>query len=159
MRSLLFLLAAAIGAACTREKAGNASASAYTSESDSSAREEGIPGTNTGSELEAPRLIPAIQNQLNLMSKGTQPVNPENLTAYKNMAGDLINSMIADLSRAGYADTGNFKALSDSVLEELGGGGGAPPRLDPSRLPEHLSQMKRLIGSYQQTMRRSGDKP
>ena len=97
MRQTLFLLAMALCAACTREKAGNASASAYTSDSDSSAREVGIAGTNSGAELQAPRLLPAIQNQLNLMGKGAQPVNRDNLTAYKNMAGDLINSMIADI--------------------------------------------------------------
>jgi len=104
MNRALLLLAIALSAACSREKAGNASASAYTSDADSSAREDGVAGTNSGGELEAPRLIPAMQNQLNLMANGTQPPNPDNLNAYKNMAGDLINSMIADLYRAGYAD-------------------------------------------------------
>src|ERR671921_2330351 len=116
MARVLFLTVAALALACSREKAGNASASAYTSDSDSSAREDGVAGTNSGSELEAPRLIPAIQNQLNLMANGTQPPSTTNLTAYKNMAGDLINSMVADLYRAGYADSGSFKALADSVL-------------------------------------------
>jgi hypothetical protein len=37
-RTLLLLLAAASVVACSREKAGHASASAYTSDSDSSAR-------------------------------------------------------------------------------------------------------------------------
>jgi hypothetical protein len=141
MRQTLFLLAMALCAACTREKAGNASASAYTSDSDSSAREVGIAGTNSGAELQAPRLLPAIQNQLNLMGKGAQPVNRDNLTAYKNMAGDLINSMIADVYRAGYADSGRFRALSDSILNELGGGAGAD-----------IPRMRRLIALYQQAI-------
>ena len=152
------LLLLAIGAAaCSRERAGNASASAYTSDSDSSAREEGMAGTNSGAELEAPRLIPAVQNQLTLMSRGAEVPSSDNLTAYKNMAGDLINSMMADLHRAGYADSGNFKALSDSILSELGGGAGTSARLDRSRLPQHVDRMQRLIRLYQQTMRKAAE--
>lgn len=157
MQRALLLMVAAFSLACSREKAGNASASAYTSDTDSSAREDGVAGTNSGSELEAPRLIPAIQNQLTLMSNGTQPPNPDNLTAYKNMAGDLINSMIADLYRAGYADSGNFRALGDSVLEDLGGGAGTSTKLDRSRLPQHVDRMQRLIRSYQKTMRTAAE--
>jgi hypothetical protein len=115
-------------------------------------------GTNSGSELEAPRLIPATQNQLTLMANGTQPPNPDNLTAYKNMAGDLINSMIADLYRAGYADSGNFKALGDSVLDDLGGGAGTPTKLDRTKLPQHVDRMQRLIRTYQQTMRTAAER-
>jgi len=158
MNQALLLLAIALSAACSREKAGNASASAYTSDADSSAREDGVAGTNSGGELEAPRLIPAMQNQLNLMANGTQPPNPDNLNAYKNMAGDLINSMIADLYRAGYADSGNFRALGDSVLDDLGGGAGTSARLDRSKLPQHVDRMQRLIRQYQQTMRKAADR-
>lgn len=158
MTRALLLLMLSLGIACGREKAGNASASAYTSDSDSSAREDGLAGTNSGTELEAPRLIPATQNQLNLMANGTQPPNPDNLTAYKNMAGDLINSMIADLYRAGYADSGNFRALGDSVLGDLGGGAGTSSDLDRSRLPQHVDRMQRLIRMYQQTMRKAADR-
>jgi hypothetical protein len=159
MRQLLLLLAGGLCAACSREKAGSASASAYTADADTSAKEDGVAGTISGSELEAPRLIPALQNQLNLMEKGAQPANPDNLTAYKNMAGDLINAMIADLHRAGYADSGNFKALSDSALDELGGGAGTSSRLERSELPQHTDRMRRLIGIYQQTMRSARERP
>ena len=158
MNQALLLLAIALSAACSREKAGNASASAYTSDADSSAREDGVAGTNSGGELEAPRLIPAMQNQLNLMANGTQPPNPDNLNAYKNMAGDLINSMIADLYRAGYADSGNFRALGDSVLDDLGGGAGTSAKLDLSKLPQHVDRMQRMIRQYQQTMRTAADR-
>lgn len=158
MRPVVLLLSAALCAACGREKAGNASASAYTSDADSSARENGLSGTNSGAELEAPRLIPAIQNQLNLMANGSQPPDPNNLTAYKNMAGDLISSMVADLYRAGYADSGNFRALSDSVLDELGGGAGTPSRLNRSKLPQHVDRMQRLIREYQRTMRTAAER-
>jgi hypothetical protein len=157
MIKLGLLLTVVVGAACSREKAGNASASAYTSDSDSSAREEGMAGTNSGAELEAPRLIPAVQNQLTLMSRGAELPSSDNLTAYKNMAGDLINSMIADLQRAGYADSGSFRALSDSALSELGGGAGTSAQLDRSKLPQHVDRMQRLIRLYQQTMRKAAD--
>jgi hypothetical protein len=157
MRGALLLLAAVL-VACSREKAGNASASAYTSDSDSIAHAAGIPGTNSGVELEAPRLIPAMQNQLNLMAKGTQQVDPDNLTAYKNLAGDLVNSMIADLNRAGYADSGRFKTVRDSVLDDLGGGAGTSTKLDPANLNPHIDRMRRLISMYQQGMRSSGER-
>jgi hypothetical protein len=99
-----------------------------------------------------------MQNQLNLMANGTQPPNPDNLTAYKNMAGDLINSMIADLYRAGYADSGNFRVLGDSVLDDLGGGAGTSAKLDRSKLPQHVDRMQRLIRQYQQTMRTAAER-
>lgn len=158
MRRAVLLLGALLSVACSREKAGNASASAYTSDSDSSAKEDGLAGTNSGAELEAPRLIPAIQNQLNLMANGSTVPDPDNLTAYKNMAGDLLNSMVADLYRAGYADSGNFKTLADSVLDDLGGGAGTPAKLDRSRLPQHVDRMQRLVRLYQQTMRKSAER-
>lgn len=158
MRHVLLLLTAVLCTACTREKAGNASASAYTSDSDSSVRAAGVEGTNSGSELEAPRLIPAIQNQLNLMASGGLPKDPENLTAYKNLAGDVVNSMVADLSRVGLADSGDFRALRDSVMDELGGGAGTESTLDRSKLNEHIARMRRLISMYQQAIQSAGDR-
>src|SRR4029079_19090978 len=119
---------------------------------DRRARESGVGGPTSGGEVEAPRLIPAMQNQLNLMANGTQPPNPDNLNAYKNMAGDLINSMIADLYRAGYADSGHFRARVYSVRDDLGGGAGTSAKLDRSKLPQHVDRMQRLIRQYQQTM-------
>jgi hypothetical protein len=157
MRHALLLLAAAVlWAGCTRERADNASASAYTS--DSAVKAAGVEGTNSGSELEAPRLIPAIQNQLNLMASGGPPSDPENVTAYKNLAGDVVNSMAADLSRVGLADSGAFKALRDSVMDDLGGGAGTGGRLERSKLNEHIARMRRLITTYQQAMRSAGDR-
>ena len=144
MRQTLLFLAALICAGCTRDKAGSASAAAYTSDS--------------GSELEAPRLIPAIQNQLNLMASGVQPTDPENLTAYRNLAGDVVNSMAADLQRAGLADSGDFRALRDSVMDDLGGGAESESKLDRPKLGEHIARMRRLISIYQQGMRSAGDR-
>ena len=158
MKRTIALLTVLMLLACNRERGGNASASAYTSNSDSGARESGVAGTNSGAELEAPRLIPAVQNQLNLMANGSQLPNPDNLTAYKNLTGDLVNSMAADLSRAGYADSGRFRSLRDSVLEDLGGGAGTSSKLDRSRLPQHIDRMQRLIRLYQQTMRQAAER-
>ncbi|HEX2251420.1 MAG TPA: hypothetical protein VHH32_13825 [Gemmatimonadales bacterium] len=158
MRQAVIMLFAGISMACGRDEPGNASASAYTADADSVAREDGFEGTNSGAELEAPRLIPATQNQLTLMSNGAEPPNPDNLTSYKNMAGDLVNSMIADLYRAGYADSGNFRQLADSVLDDLGGGAGTSTSLDGSRLPQHVDRMQRLIRVYQTTMRQAAER-
>jgi hypothetical protein len=154
----ILLLAMVLGTACSRERAGNATASAYTSDSDSSAKAAGLEGTNSGSELEAPRLIPAVQNQLNLMSAGGQPADQENLNAYKNLAGDVVNAMAADLTRAGLADSGNFRTLRDSVLDDLGGGAGTNADLKRSEVQPHIGRMRRLISMYQQSMRSAGDR-
>jgi hypothetical protein len=157
MRAPILLLITALCVGCSRENAGNASASAYTSDSDTAVRAAGVEGTNTGAELEAPRLIPAVQNQLSLMASGGQPVDRNNLTAYKNLAGDLVNSMAADLYRAGLADSGSFRALRDSVMDQLGGGAGTRSTLDKSKLNEHIAAMRRLISTYQESMRSFGD--
>ena len=138
---------------------GNASASPYTADADtnSSARDDALEGTNSGTELEAPRLVPALKNQLSLMSRGSA-VNEDNLLAYKNLAQDVINSMVADMHRAGYSDTGHFQALKDSVLDDIGGGGASGHDLDRSALPEHVQRMQRLIDVYQNSIRSAADK-
>jgi hypothetical protein len=141
MRQALLLLTAVLCAGCTREKAG--SASAYTSDN--------------ASEVEASRLIPAIQNQLNLMASGVQPSDPENLTAYKNLAGDVVNSMAADLRRAGLADSGDFRALKDSVMHDLGDVAEGESTLDHLTLNNHTAQMRHLISMYQQAMKSAAD--
>lgn len=157
MRRAYFLLLALPLYACGRESPetgarGTASSSPYTADSESRAREDGLEGTNSGAELEAPRLIPAVKNQLELMAAGSE-VSRENMTAYKNLAGDLVTSMQADLNRVGQADSGHFQALSDSVVEDIGGGTGTAAGPEPSRVTAHVSRMRRLIGLYQETMR------
>lgn len=162
MRQLL-LLAVIVFSACrsTPETGsrGTSSTSPYTADAnaDSSARDDAVEGTNSGTELEAPRLVPALRNQLALMSRGSE-VNEDNFVSYKNLAQDVINSMVADMHRAGYSDTGSFKALRDSVLEEIGGGAASGPDLDQSQLPQHVQRMQRLIEVYQRAMRSAADK-
>lgn len=162
MRQLLLLPAFAIFAACGGDRPetgarGAASASPYTADADTSAREDGLDGTNSGTELEAPRLIPALRNQLELMAAGSR-VEEDNLLAYKNLAQDAINSMTADLQRAGYADTGSFRALKDSVLNDIGGGAASEPDLERADLPKHVNRMRRLIDMYQRAMRSAADR-
>ncbi len=156
--ALVFILSA-----CGRESpetaaSGTAAASPYTADSKDRAREDSLEGTHSGAELEAPRLIPAVRNQLDLMSSGS-PTDTENMTAYKNLASDLITSMQADLYRVGFADSGQFRALSDSVLDDLGGGSGSPATApQPSQVQEHVPRMRRLLDLYQQTMKGAANK-
>jgi hypothetical protein len=163
MRLLLPLMLLTLPlAACGRDnpetgERGTASASPYTAGSERAAREDGLEGTNSGTELEAPRLIPALRNQLELMSTGSQ-VNDDNLNAYKNLAQDVLNSMVADLHRAGYPDSGRFRSLKDSVLDDIGGGGASEHDLDKSELLQHVSRMRRLLDIYQNAMRNAADR-
>ena len=162
MRRVHLLLLAPLLYACGRETPesgarGTASSSPYTADSENRAREDGLEGTNSGAELEAPRLIPAVRNQLELMSSGSE-VSRENMTAYKNLAGDLVSSMQADLHRVGLADAGEFRTLSDSIVEDLGGGTGTAAGPEPAKVPAHVSRMRRLIDFYQETMRGAADK-
>ena len=120
MRRVHLLFLALLSYACGRETPetgarGSASASPYTADSDARAREDGMEGTTSGAELEAPRLIPAVKNQLELMASGSE-ISRENMTAYKNLAGDLVTSMQADLYRVGFADSGRLKGRSHTVV-------------------------------------------
>ena len=162
MRQLLLLVVMPFAACRSTPETGSrgtASTSSYTADADadSSARDDALEGTNRRTELEAPRLIPALRNQLALMSRGSE-VNEDNLVAYKNLAQDVINSMVADMHRAGYSDTGSFRVLKDSVLGEIGGGGASGPDLDRSELRQHVQRMQRLIELYQRAMRSSADR-
>lgn len=162
MRQLLFLAIIPFAACRNAPESGSrgpSSASPYTADADadSSVRDNALEGTNSGTELEAPRLVPALRNQLALMNRGAA-VNEDNFVAYKNLAQDVINSMVADMHRAGYSDTGSFKALKDSVLEEIGGGSSSGPDLDRSQLPQHVQRMQRLIEVYQRAMRSAAGK-
>ncbi len=81
------------------------------------------------------------------------------MTAYKNLVSDLVTSMQADLYRVGLADSGRFRGLSDSVIDDLGGGSGTPAAgPDPSQVKPHVARMRRLLDLYQQTMKGAANK-
>ena len=107
----------------------------------------------SGVELEAPRLIPAIRAQI------TEIENPRrategNLTAFRNGVGTLVNAMEADLNRAGTTDTGYFYVLSDSIMREMGGGSGDVASIPPEKAPQAAAQVERLIKMYEERMRK-----
>jgi hypothetical protein len=105
-----------------------------------------------GVEFEAPRLIPAIRQQITQLQE-PQGATEGNVTAFRNGVGTLVNAMQADLNRVGVTDSGDFRALGDSVMREFGGGAGTPPDMKPDETRSAVAQVERLIGLYEQRMR------
>jgi hypothetical protein len=153
-RAVLLLIVLGLPACRERVPETGRTASAYTTGGDSAVG-AGLPGTAAGVEYEAPRLIPGMRAQLEQYSSPDRPLTESDLASYKNTAGTLIDAMQADLTRVGLADSGAFKALSDSVLNELGGGTGVPHRVEGQRLSQNVARMQRLIGVYEQWMRKA----
>jgi hypothetical protein len=108
--------------------------------------------TEPGVEYEAPRLIPGVRAQIAQLQT-PEGRTQENLTAFRNGVGTLINSMRADLNRVGVTDTGGFRALGDSVMRAFGGGAGSPADLNVEEARPAIAQVERLIGLYEQRMR------
>jgi hypothetical protein len=151
-RAMLLLIGLTLPACRERMPETGRTASAYTTGGDSAAGAD-LHGTAAGVEYEAPRLIPGMRAQLELYSSPNKRVTDSDVASYRNTAGMLIDAMQADLTRVGLADTGAFKALSDSVLNELGGGTGVPHGMTGQRLSQNVARMQRLIGVYEQWMR------
>ena len=156
LRTMLLLAAVVLTACREHVSETGRTASAYSNGGDSAAG-AGLKGTAAGVEYEAPRLIPGLLAQLEQYSSPGRRLTDSDVTNYKNTAGTVINGMQTDLTRVGLADSGAFKALSDSVLDGLGGGTGVPHGITGERLSRNLAQMRRLIGVYDQWMR--GAKP
>jgi hypothetical protein len=95
-----------------------------------------------GVEFDAPRLIPGVRAQISEI-EGPAGADEGNLTAFRNGVGALVNAMKADLNRVGVTDSGYFYVLSDSVLRGIAGGAG------------DLAQVERLIGIYEERMRKA----
>lgn len=153
-KRLLLILATLALPGCretARDRAGTASG--YVAATDSGPARPGPAGTNTGVEFEAPRLIPGVRAQLELLA--SRPTDEANRTAHKNLISDLIQSMTADLSRVGLADSGAYKALADSVLRTIGGGTGPARGPETSELRPHIARVQRLIGIYEAWMRQA----
>jgi hypothetical protein len=151
-RAMLLLIGLTLPACRERVPETGRTASAYTTGGDSAVGAD-LHGTAAGVEYEAPRLIPGMRAQLEQYASPNRPVTDSDVASYKNTAGTLIDAMQADLTRVGLADSGAFKALSDSVLNELGGGTGVPHRMAGERLSQNVARMQRLIGVYEQWMR------
>ena len=60
--------------------------------------------------------------------------------------------MGADLSRAGLADSGSFKALTDSVLSDMAGGTGRAGGPLAKEVGAHVDRVNRLITTYDALM-------
>ena len=147
---LLLALLPAIGCRERGLETGQRAPSRYTASGDSARDQGGIEGTHTGIQFEAPRLIPAVETQLQQVTRSRDKAN---LSAYRGGASALVDAMEGDVRRAGLSDTGGFYRLSDSVVRELGGGAGGlakgPP---PNQLQAHVDRMQRLIESYLRMM-------
>jgi hypothetical protein len=162
-RALPLIGLAALLAACRESHPDSAqqqegrTASIYTTDSTGAHPEEGVAYTHGGAQLEAPRIIPAVRTQLDRMAKQPDAWTEENRTAHKNIMADLINAMGADLMRAGYADSGAFKMLSDSIMNDIGGGTGPAQGPDPEKRTQHVASVRRLIGMYESWMAQAGE--
>ena len=105
-----------------------------------------------GVEYEAPRLVPAIRAQISRLRE-PEGISEENLTAFRNGVGTMVNAMQADLNRVGVTDSGAFRSLGDSVMRAFGGGPGSPSNLKPEETRPAMAQVERLIGMYEERMR------
>jgi hypothetical protein len=159
---LIYLAAAGVLVACrdtrssdtARARAGNDSGvpSPYFADSSGRAGARGVPGTQTGRDLEAPQVLPAVAIGLVQLQRQANDTSTANRTAHKNQLSRLVNAMIADLTRVGLADSGAFHALADSVLEDTDGGTGVSKRPKPDEVPAHVARVNRLITTYQRMM-------
>lgn len=105
-----------------------------------------------GVEYDAPRLIPAIRQQMAQLQE-PEGASEANVTAFRNGVGTMVNAMQADLNLVGVTDSGDFRALGDSVMREFGGGPGSPAELKVEEARPAIAQVERLIGMYEQRMR------
>ena len=104
-----------------------------------------LEGNEPGVEFEAPRLIPAIRAQI-FEIEDPEGATGANLAAFQRGVGTLVKAMRADLNRVGATDTGDFYALGDSVLRNVGDSTGTV-----------VGQVERLIQMYEEGMRKAAD--
>ena len=151
-RSVRWLTLLMVLAACrdTRSDSGGAGAPDVATRSRGAELVDSQPGV----EFEARRLIPGIRAQISEV-KSPDGATEGNITAFRNGVTRLASAMEADLNRVGAADIGSFSVLSDSVLREIGGGASDPPELSPEKARQAASQVERLIGIYEEQMRKA----
>ena len=116
----------------------------------------GIAGNVSGVEFEAPRLIPGVRAQIAEI-EDPQGAEEPNVAPFRNGVGTLIDAMVADLNRVGVTDTGSFAALADSILRAFGGGASDLPDIAPDEARQLAPRVERLIGIYEERMRKAGN--
>ncbi len=113
----------------------------------------GMDRTLRDTALQAPHLIRGVETQLNVLD--TISASQNNLTAHKNLLGDMVSGMRADFNRVGVTDRDGFTELADSVLRDLGGGTGQARALDSAQVRAHIARVQRLIRLYDSKMRQA----
>jgi hypothetical protein len=105
------------------------------------------------SRLEAPTQLPALQQRLDSLERDPGYLERTGYgTGYAALLADAIETMGNDIRRVGATDPGDFTGLSNQVLEEVGSGsGGGRITLDPKDVPQHVTEVRRLIAIYEQT--------
>ena len=149
------LTAMVVAAACrSGPPEGDRTASAYTTGEDSGAQRQQVEGTNTGTQMETPARVSGV---LTMLDQLKQHPDKKTLTALRGGVGTLEAAMGDDLTRAGLADTGEFKALSDSLAHDLGGGaGGLTDDPKPEQVARLDARIRRLISVHQRMMGSAG---
>ena len=112
----------------------------------------GPSGTHMGDSLETPATLAPLQIEIEQFSRSPD-MAMKNRTAHRNLVSEVIEAMSADFRRLGRTDPPGFKELSDSILEELGGGTGPAKALDSEEVPAHLERLERLVALYNQVVR------
>jgi hypothetical protein len=149
VRGYLALVGLAAALACRGggPPEGERTASAYTTGNDSAARDQQVEGTGTGTQMETPSRVSGVLTILDQLKR--QP-DKKTLTALRGGVGTLESAMRDDLTRAGLADSGEFKALTDSIARDLGGGaGGLTDDPKPDQVARLDARIRRLIEVHQ----------
>lgn len=150
----LFFLALVLLAAC-RQQSSDSGRTLEGTPADSAITGSGgrLGAAQSGVEFEAPRLIPGMLAQLQVVEDSSGRLGEGSLAGYRSAAGTLVNAMLTDINRVGVGDDGSFRALGDSVVETVGGGAGGVPDTDPGKVRRSAALMRRLIDTYQDRMR------
>ncbi|MBA3259309.1 MAG: hypothetical protein H0T68_07590 [Gemmatimonadales bacterium] len=152
-RQLLFL-ALVLPAAC-RSQSSDSGRTLEGTPADSAITGTGerLGAAESGVEFEAPRLIPGMLAQLQVVEDSSGRLGEGSMAGYRSAAGTLVDAMLTDINRVGVGDNGDFRALGDSVVKTVGGGAGGVPDTDPEGIQRSAALMRRLIATYQEKMR------
>jgi hypothetical protein len=100
--------------------------------------------------METPARVAGVLTILDQLKR--QP-DKKTMTALRGGVGSLESAMQNDLTRAGLADTGEFKSLTDSLAQDLGGGaGGLTDDPKPDQVSRLDARIRRLIEVHQRMM-------